>query len=153
MYRKLLGLIAFVFAVAFATSAQAANVFNQQIPLTLTVSDSCTGEDVDITGNLHVVVRVTADNAGGFHLGVNINSNDVHGVGEDSGIKYTGQANANGTLNLTNGATEGTLVLRLALESQGNASNLTVSLNAHITINANGDVTAVFFDFSGVSCS
>ena len=148
----LLGILG-VFVLALATTAQAANVFNDVIPFSIDPLNPCTTETVSIDGNLHVIVNATLDHSGGIHLGISVNTNDVHGTGDPSGIKYSGHANVNGRLNLTSGAQEATLIVNLGLQSQGSASNLKIKLTAHITVNANGNVTSVVFDFTGLECS
>src|SRR3989454_7208472 len=52
---------------------------------TPTITNPCNGEDVNVSGNVHVTIGVTIDGNGGSHLCIHINKQDVSGVGGGTG--------------------------------------------------------------------
>ena len=63
------------------------------------------GEDVKLTGAVHVRVHSTLDSMGGFHLSVRINDQKVKGLGLTSGDRYVGTGTAGFNLNLPSSGT------------------------------------------------
>lgn len=129
------------------------NSFDQRLPLPInSFTDPCTGDTVTLnSGYLHVVICSTVDRSSGIHLDFSINTEDVHGT-DDDGTSYTGHANTNGTMNLTPGANECTLVVNIGLQSQGGGDNLRVKLTTHVTVDPNGNITSCVFNFAGAEC-
>jgi hypothetical protein len=103
------------------------------------------GEVVELDGTLHSVYHVTFDSAGGLHVHSHFNSQDVSGVGLSSGNRYrSGEAsdsefNANGVQL----ALELSFEHQLNLIGQGTAPNLRLREHEHLTVNADGSVTAL----------
>src|SRR2546422_4675462 len=52
---------------------------------TPTIPNPCNGEDVNVSGNVHVTIGVTIDGNGGRHLCIYINNQDVSGIGVGTG--------------------------------------------------------------------
>src|SRR2546425_4845111 len=52
---------------------------------TPTITNPCNGEDVNVSGNVHMTIGVTTDGNGGRHLCIHINNQDVSGVGGGTG--------------------------------------------------------------------
>src|SRR2546425_9530972 len=52
---------------------------------TPTITNPCNGEDVNVSGNVHVTIGVTIDGNGGRHLRIPINNQEVSGVGGGTG--------------------------------------------------------------------
>src|SRR2546425_8419142 len=52
---------------------------------TPTITNPCNGEDVNVSGNVHMTIGVTTDGNGGRHLRIHINNQDVSGVGVGTG--------------------------------------------------------------------
>src|SRR2546426_1834426 len=52
---------------------------------TPTITNPCNGEDVNVSGNVHVTIGVTIDGNGGGHLCIYIKNQDVSGVGVGTG--------------------------------------------------------------------
>jgi hypothetical protein len=109
--------------------------------------DDCTGEDVELSGDVHTLIRTTVDSRGGIHVGASFSASDVNGVGLSSGNTYQFHGNQNFEFNTQPPYPyEATLLLtNFGLTSRGSDDNLAVTLYAHFTINANGEVTADFF--------
>jgi hypothetical protein len=125
-------------------AAQAAVVFNEQIPVSVLLFDPCTGEDIAVDTTAHVVIAGTEDGAGGQHLKLHLNLQDGSAIGLTTGDKYIPQATANAEINMPKGATEATATVNLKLISQGSAPNLDGHFNAHITVNPDGTITVAF---------
>lgn len=142
-----------VLALGVATFARAEVVQNIQVPFVASVIIPCAnggaGEIVDFSGDLHVVVSLT------------INGNSVSGKShyQPQGIKGIGQVtgdqyNAVGVTqdafhgSLQNGRYTETFVNNFRLIGPGPGNNLQIHENAHITINANGEVTVLLDNFS-----
>ena len=143
--------------VSGAGSAQAkATVFtdNVQIPINLFVFVPCAaggaGEDVDLSGTLHVLFRTTFDSRGGFHSKFHFQPQGVSGTGLTTGDKYQATGVTQGTDNGKVGF-ESTFVNNFRIIGQGPGNNFLVHGNFHFTINANGEVTA-FVDNFRVEC-
>jgi hypothetical protein len=143
--------------ISGAGSAQAqATVFtdNVQIPINLLVFVPCAaggaGEDVDLSGTLHVLFRTTFDSRGGFHSKFHFQPQGVSGTGLTTGDKYQATGVTQGTDNGKVGF-ESTFVNNFRIIGQGPGNNFLLHENFHFTINANGEVTA-FVDNFRVEC-
>jgi hypothetical protein len=126
-----------------ATSS-AAVIQNVQLPLNVTfVNTPCTGDTITFTGNIHLVIAMTTDASGGFHLHFDNNVSGVTGVGVPSGTTYHGigggwfEVNANPPFPVI--ATETDV---FGLISTGSSSNFVVTVTLHMTVNADGSITA-----------
>jgi hypothetical protein len=108
------------------------------------------GEVVDLSGNLHVVFAFTLDNNGGFHSKFHFQPQGISGTGLTTGDKYQGTGVTQGTSNGKVGF-ESTFVNNFKIIGQGPGNNFLVHQNFHITVNANGEVTAFVDNFS-VEC-
>ena len=63
---------------------------NTRLPLDQTVADPCTGENVRLTGELHLAHKVSTDGLGVQHDAFHTNFTNVTGVGLSSGDFYRG---------------------------------------------------------------
>jgi hypothetical protein len=68
-------------------SASAEVVLNQREAFTLILSDSCTGEVVTVTGEIHRVIRSRVGNDGTTHLDIHLDSHG-EGIGNSTGKRY-----------------------------------------------------------------
>ncbi|MFT3774958.1 MAG: hypothetical protein QM820_57150 [Minicystis sp.] len=117
------------------------------VPVDLSVFVPCSGDTVELTGNVHLVFHVTFDDAGGFHVITEGNAQDVRGVGFPSGRTYhLVSTGINEFSSSANGASEGTLVSIFEAIGQGPGNNFVEQTTFHITTNANGEVTAEVFE-------
>jgi len=137
--------------------ANAAVTVNESNDILLSVFVPCAaggaGEIVDLSGSLHTLITFTINNnnvSGKQHF----QPQGISGVGETTGLKYqaTGVTQASFTQSLQNGQANQTFINRFDIIGQGPGNNVSVHETAHITINANGDVT-VNFDNFGVDCN
>src|SRR5215211_6911443 len=125
--------------------AQATNVTsNASFPFTDTAV-SCDGETVDISGKMHLLAHATTDARSGRHVTLQINTEGVKGVGATSGSQYVSSATNNESINDSNtagGQSEYTLTTKFLLVGKGKLPDLFTKVTMHVTVNANGEVTA-----------
>ena len=137
--------------------ANAAVTVNESNDFLLSVFVPCAaggaGEIVDLSGQLHTLMTFTinANNVSGkYHF----QPQGISGVGETTGLKYqaTGVTQSSFKQSLQNGQANSTFINRFDIIGQGPNNNFSVHETAHITFNANGDVT-VNFDNFGIDCN
>jgi hypothetical protein len=133
--------------LAKPTQAQAqSDTLNERVPLALTVNNPCTGEEVFIEGTDHLVFHRTVDANGGFHVKVHSNF-EGQGV-SPSGAKYVLHTSANNRFYFrAESAENDTFTDTFKIIRQGSATpeadDFELKLTFHVTINANGEVTAI----------
>ena len=131
--------------------AHADVVANLTVPVTGGASAGC-GEAVILDGNMHLLVSVTTDENGGVHLHIHVNTLGVSATGLSSGTVYRSVTVQNTIVNLAGPPpAEASDVFLLRLLGPGRGGNLIATGTSHVTVNANGDVTANFSNFN-VSC-
>jgi len=124
-------------------AASAAVVTNVQVPLNITAVSPCNGDVIAVTGSIHLLASSTSDGSGGFHITFMDNVSQVTGVGSVSGATYHGvggdwfSANASPPFPVEFTATD-----VFGLISAGAAPNFMVTDTFHITLNADGTLTA-----------
>jgi hypothetical protein len=128
---------------------------NAVIPLDIFVFVPCAagslGEYVRLTGNLHALFHVTVSNSGKFTIKGHFQPQGVRGTGQSTGAKYQGTGV---TQDLTHFGRVGqvfTFVNNFRIIGQGRGNNFLVHDVFHITINANGTLTA-FVDGFKADC-
>jgi hypothetical protein len=125
------------------TMAQATtNTINVQNPINISVFIPCAGEIVTLSGDLHTLIHVTQDGRGGTHLKIHNQPQGITGEGEVTGDKYQGTGVTQREINSTGGAFEFTFVNNFRIIGQGTGNNFLVHATLHVTVSANGDVTA-----------
>jgi hypothetical protein len=126
------------------TTLSNAVLTNDRFENVVTVFDGCNGELVTIDANFHVVIGVTSDGAGGFHI---TEQENVQGQGSSSGgVNYVLAFAFTNEFTLV-AAEEATLTETFDLISKGNTPNQEFQVDEHITITPNGDVSSVHFNF------
>jgi hypothetical protein len=141
---------------AYAAAAAAAQPFTrvEEIPVDETVFVPCAvggaGEEVHLTGKLHHLVHFMINSTGGVHFKFQSSDQGITGTGLTTGDKYHRTGATNSEFNAKVGE-ETTVVDSFQVIGQGNGNNFLVHVTLHITVNANGTVTAEVFDFS-VEC-
>lgn len=128
-------------ALPTPTRAEAINLSG---PISATVFNPCTGEDVDLSGNLHLQLNFVENGAGGGHLKIHVNTQGVSGVGVDSGNRYRGIGVLHFTLAASGPVGHFVLDGNFQLVSQGASSNLSAHFTLHLNLNtANGHTVVV----------
>lgn len=108
------------------------------IPQDFTLDQACLGEPVHITGHVYEVIKVQ-ETANGLLTTVHHNPAGVTGVGLLSGATYHGTGVGQGE---TFGDEDFTFVLSFNMIGEGSAGNFKIHQTIHLTITANGNVTA-----------
>jgi hypothetical protein len=133
--------------------AHAEVVENDTTNISLQVFVPCaaggTGEIVDLSGPLHVLITQTINGnnlSGKFHF----QPQGIVGIGETTGVTYhaTGVTQESFKTSLQNGQANLTFVNNFRIIGNGPGNNLLVHETMHITFNANGTVTVVHDNFS-----
>ena len=131
--------------------------------------NDCTGEDILVTGFLHQMFFYHVDGGGGgsvfrsagIHDIQHSNGQGLSAVGVESGETYTVQVINNSSLHddfyspisgVQDFANTFTNRVELSFQAPGGHNNYRATLLVHITINANGEVTSVVENISGVQC-
>lgn len=133
--------------------------FNVIVPLAGTdlgdVSVDCAaggaGETVLLEGRLHALIHTTTDASGGVHDVVNFHSLEVTGIGQTTGDIYHGTNSDKFRINIIDPPSTFTNQNTISLHGQGTASDFVLQATLHVTVNANGDITAEF-DNVRISC-
>ena len=140
-------LLALMLVMGFVTPASArAETFtdNVRVPFDLLVFVPCAaggaGEEVQLSGSLHILFVTTFNDAGGFHSKYHFQPQGVHGYGLTTGARYQATGVTQGTFNGTAGFTD-TYVNNFKIIGQGPGNNFLIHENFHFTINANGQAT------------
>jgi hypothetical protein len=142
----------------FGVSANSASTVttNDQVPFSFTAFVPCAnggaGEDVLVNGTLHILTHQTISNSGNVHVKLHSQPQGATGVGQTTGDTYhaTGvtqeEINLNGPFPITD-----TFVNNFRIIGPGSNNNLLIHELVHVTINANGVLTA-FVDNSSIEC-
>lgn len=108
------------------------------------------GEVVLLSGPLHIIVHTTLDARGGAHLKLHFQPQGISGTGQTTGDRYQATGVTQEHLNLKKGETY-TRVNNFRMIGQGPGNNFLVHETFHVTINANGVLTAWVDNFT-VEC-
>jgi hypothetical protein len=109
------------------------------------------GEEVLITGTLHILSHTTTDNRGGSHTKFHFQPQGITGVGQSTGDTYRATGVSQGTTNVVGLPSTDTYVNIFQMIGPGPGNNFMVHEVFHTTINANGEVTSVVAN-SRVEC-
>jgi hypothetical protein len=109
------------------------------------------GELVALSGSLHLLSHFTEDGAGGFHVMNEANPQGVSGTGLTTGDTYHGTGVTRSNFNAHGLPFNQTFVNNFRIIGEEPGNNFMVHQNLHITVNANGEMTA-FVDNFRVDC-
>lgn len=112
-----------------SVQAAAPDTYKDRIPVAFAAFGSCTGETIDVSGELHVTNWVWNEPSQ-LRIRGHLNSN-LAGVGLTSGLKYRFHQIANSSFELewSSGVAESEQVFHLAQISQTSAANLYLTMN------------------------
>jgi hypothetical protein len=115
---------------------------NQTVPTGVVTTNPCNDDVVPLVGSTHTVLTSTQSSSGNFRNDLDVSSR-WEGVGTPSGLKYVGSETYHDTFLLANPLPfETTFYQEFDVISQTSADNYRLRLQFHITVNANGVVTA-----------
>jgi hypothetical protein len=135
---------------AEATTVTTNTQFEVSFPVFVPCANAGAGEFVVLSGTQHQLFHLTTDDQGGLHLKSTIQSQGISGIGLTTGDKYQGTGPSQSETNITVGSQQ-TLINSFKVIGQGPGNNFLVQQTTHITVTANGDLTAFVNDFS-VEC-
>jgi hypothetical protein len=133
-------LIAAVVAALAISASASARAETVVIPFE-GVFDVC-GDEVQLSGNVLGTFVVTENPSGGLTIVAKFNPQNVTGTSLSTGARYHGGGVTTETLVLAPGATTDTFINRFFLIGENGAPNSLDSATVHITVLANGTVTA-----------
>jgi hypothetical protein len=136
-----------VAALAFAASA-GARAQNILFPFE-SVEDVC-GDQVHVSGNVLGTFVVTENPNGGSTIVTKFNPQGVTGTSLSTGARYHAGGVTRETIVLAPGVTSDTFINRFFLIGEGTEPNSLFSETIHVTVLANGTVTASVEKFSNV---
>jgi hypothetical protein len=125
--------------------------YSTQFPIELSVLVPCAnggvGEEVVLSGELHDVFVWVFNDSGGYTLQYHDNPMGVIGIGKDTGTTYraTGVSLGGGTGRV---GFEDTYVNNFRIIGEGTDNNFLVHETYHVTLNANGTLTAYVDNYS-----
>ena len=125
------------FESVFGTLAESQAATSTAIPLHAIRSNECNGEQVELTGVIHLVSQTMPD---GSVLG-HFNYQDVTGIGLSSGIQYRASAVDQVRLEAPFPSSIHS-VRHFRLIGQGTGDDVLVDAIFHMTVNANGEIAA-----------
>ena len=126
-------------------------VIVQDFDIIVAVSESCSGEDVNVFGTLDIIIQTTTDSRGGLHVVFHLTPHLI-GVGLSTGLDYN-PVGPSQFVFIVDGTgprvTAGVNIINLI--SPGSSDNLVITETVHVTVNANG-TTTVEFDNVNAAC-
>ena len=132
--------------------ARADGAFTGSYPVSGQIYDFCTGETVTLSGDLHYVVKVTSNEDGTYTYRAHMNLQDVHGVGDVSGLKYVLANNYHQTQTSAPGSVSSSTRETFRLLSQGSADNEYISARFAYTYDFVTNKLTVKFDEFRFEC-
>ena len=135
---------------AASISDQRASTFttNEIFPFGFEATE-CGNETVVVSGNVHVVTHGTVTGSGHVQAVLHVNPQNIRGFGVTTGAEYLAPGMLQTVSNVSGPApvTE-TYVNNFELVGLGKAPDFTLHQTVHLTINANGEITAAFDHFT-----
>jgi hypothetical protein len=119
---------------------------NIVVPFPSPTMNPCNGEQVNVSGNIHLTAGVSTDASGGLHFRSHVNNQDVSGIGELTGSRYQIPTTSNTSAYLGSARTMA-LTVNGRFVAQGSTPNFDVRQMFHITIDSNGVTTVSNSDF------
>jgi opacity protein-like surface antigen len=132
--------------LTLGVAAQAEVIQKQTTTTTVVIPNACTLENVEFALTEHFTYQVTS-NGNTAHVAMHVNMAGT-GAGETSGANYT----INGTEQMDFQIAVGmgiSYVQHANVIGRGNVPNFKVHATIHVTVDANGNVTALVTNFTG----
>lgn len=150
MRRICVVLVTIAAALIALPAAQPAVVVNESVPFSFVVFVPCAndgaGELVLLEGRLHVLLTETVNDNHVSFKG-HFQPQGLSGTGLTTGDSYRGTGVTQDHVSLGPGVTQ-TFVNNFRIIGQGPDNNFVVHENLHLTINANGELTALHDNFN-----
>ncbi len=144
MLRRLIILLAVVASGLLAVTSASATAVTERVPFdfVLAPEEGC-GEAIQLSGTLLTEFSFTETSSGNVEVGFHFNPQGITGVGLTSGATYHATGETLGTTTTrANGGISDTFVNNFKIIGEGSAPNFLETDIIHLTVNANGVVTA-----------
>jgi hypothetical protein len=144
MLRRLIILLAVVASGLLAVTSASAAAVTEKIPFdfVLAPEEGC-GEAIHLTGTLLAEFSLTESSSGNVEVGFHFNPQGITGVGLTTGATYHATGETLGTTTIrAEGGISDTFVNNFKIIGEGRAPNFLETDVIHLTVNANGEVTA-----------
>jgi len=142
-----------LFSFLVARPGSAGVIINDAVPFEQTVSIPCAnggaGENVVISGFLHVLITATLDASGSIHTTTHFQPMGVAGTGQTTGDVYRATGITRDEANGLQIPFEATAVNNFRIIGPGKGNNFLVHEVAHVTVNAIGETTVNFDQLTG----
>jgi hypothetical protein len=141
---KLVAVLGTLLLLAAAASAQnqpTTYIYDAYLDNQATVNTCSAGENANLNGTIRFTYYITPDSSGVNHFVIKAASN-LTGVGQTTGANYTAAESNEYDANTPDSSKEMTVELSSDLNSQGGTASMTLVQSLHITVDANGDITA-----------
>lgn len=127
--------------------------FTISLPVFIPCANNGSGEIVDLTGELHELFIVNISDSGNVTVKNHTQPQGISGIGRNAGYKYQGTGVSQSIDQIKfSGISEYpivyTYVNNFRIIGQGTGNNYIVHENTHMTVNANGTVTAYVDNFN-----
>ena len=144
MRHRLIIVLAVLATGLLAVTSASARATTEKIPfdIVLAPEEAC-GEAIHLSGTLLAQFRTTETSGGNLAVGFHFNPQGITGVGLTSGATYHATGETQGTTTIkAKGGISDTFVNNFKIIGEGSAPNFLQTDVIHLTVNANGDVTA-----------
>jgi hypothetical protein len=137
-------LLAVVASGLLAATSASATAVTEKIPFdTVLAPEEACGEAIHLSGTLLAEFSFTESSGGNVEIGFHFNPQGITGVGLASGTTYHATGETLGTTTVrANGGISDTFVNNFKIIGEGRAQNFLETDIVHLTVNANGVVTA-----------
>jgi hypothetical protein len=144
MLRRLIILLAVVACGLLAVTSASARAVTERVPFdfVLAPEEAC-GEAIQLSGTLLTEFSFTETSGGNVEIGFHFSPQGITGVGLTSGATYHATGETLGTTTIrANGGFSDTFVNNFKIIGEGSAPNFLETDVIHLTVDANGEVTA-----------
>ena len=151
LFSLLLGAMPLLTLSAPASAETITNTVSVKLPVNVTMFSSCAnggaGEVISLTGDLHVLISVTInDNV--IRMSQHWQGQGLSGTGNITGDTYQAPGvNRYDTISSFNGQFKQSIADNFRLIGPAPGNNLLLHHTVHVTVNSNGDVTAMVDNF------
>lgn len=140
------------------SSVTAATPYNDKQDFDMTTlgiqAFGCNGEQLQVTGGIYHLDLHGTINKDNFSAVEHVNAQNFKLVGTATGTTYTGSVSYNQSFNET--FTNGKFITKtnqsILLSTPGGKNNVMVKMDVHLTLNANGTMTASIDNFRTDNC-
>ena len=144
MRRHLITLLAVLACGLLAVTSASARAVTERVPFdfVLAPEEAC-GEAIHLSGTLLAQFTFTETPGGNVEIGFHFSPQGITGVGLTSGATYHATGETLGTTTIkAKGGISDTFVNNFKIIGEGKTPNLLETDVIHLTVNANGEVTA-----------